>query len=164
MYETINIIIFHLQLYKRWAKILKKWNDQSSIQHYCTENVSQDLTCFMNDWFCECSCQSDFKCFKMRLINELTLFLIFLNNVNNWFNELKIIINLKALKIEFTVVHNIIVELNHIMIIIKVNRIRTIHDDSDENIKLSKIKSCDQSKQHDKSSKKSTLMFILTTW
>ncbi len=118
----------------------------------------------MNDWFCKCFCQSNFKCFKMRLINELTLFLVFLSNVNNWFNELKIIVDLKALKIELTVVHNVIVELSHIMIIIKVNRIRTICDNSDENIKLSKIKSCDWSEQHSKSSKKSTLMFILTTW
>ncbi len=118
----------------------------------------------MNDWFCECSCQLDFKCFKMRSINELTLFLISFSNVNNWFNKLKIVVDLKALKIEFTVVHSVIVELSHIMIIVKVNRIRTIHDDSDENVKLSKIKSCDWSKQHDKSSKKSILMFILTTW
>lgn len=94
----------------------------------------------------------------------MILFLVFLSNVNNWFNELKIIVDFKALKIELTVVHSVIVELSHIMIIIKVNKIRTIHDDSDENVKLSKIKSCDWSEQYDKSSKKSILMFILTTW
>ncbi len=101
--------MFCMQLWLKWREIWKEWKKELNTLRHCFQDAFSDsvysLSKINQKWFAWCSCKSECKLHHNWFINELSVFIVSIFNIDEWFVMINKYVDLKVLDITVLLLH-----------------------------------------------------------
>ncbi len=156
--------MFCMQLWLKWREIWKEWKKELNISRHYSQDAFSDFVCSLSKidwkWFAWCSCKSECKLHYNQSINELSIFIVLIFNINEWFAAINNYVDLKALDIKVLSLHKFL-SFNDVNLWNVKNQLQALMN---SNLKWSMSWNSLLKTHYEWSSKESTFIWIMSIW
>ncbi len=156
--------MFCMQLWLKWREIWKEWKKELNISRHCLQDALSDSVCLLSKidwkWFAWCSCKSECKLHHNQFINELSIFIVLIFNIDEWFAMINKYVDLKVLDIKVLSLHKFL-SFNDVILMNVKNQLQTLMN---FNLKRSMSWNSLLETHYERSLKESTFIWIVSIW